>query len=60
MDKRFSVSWVIVIWLVVGVVVTINHHYGDQLQNASQVATFTAGVLLWPVLATGGNVFIAF
>lgn len=60
MKDRFSVSWVVVAWLIVGVVVAINQDYGRQLDNASQIATFLLGVILWPILATGGDVLISF
>jgi hypothetical protein len=60
MKDRFSVSWVVVAWLIIGVVVAINQDYGRQLDNASQIATFLLGVVLWPILATGGDVLLRF
>jgi hypothetical protein len=60
MDRRFSISWVLLIWLIIGVVVAINKDYGRALDNASQVATFLLAVLLWPIPATGGVVLISF
>lgn len=60
MDRRFSISWVLLIWLIIGVVVAINKDYGRSLDSASQVATFLLAVLLWPIPATGGVVLISF
>jgi hypothetical protein len=58
--SRFSISWVVLVWLIIGVIVAINQDYGDSLDTASQIATFISGVVLWPVLATGGDVAIVF
>lgn len=52
--------WILVAWLLIGVIVAINQDYGQQLDNASRVATFMLGVLLWPILAIGGDVAIHF
>lgn len=62
MARRMSVPWVwvVIAWLIIGVIVAINQDYGQQLDSASQVATFIFGVLLWPILATGGDVAIRF
>jgi hypothetical protein len=58
--KSFNISWVMLVWLIIGVIVAINNHYGRTLENASEVATFIFGVLLWPILAFGGDVLIHF
>jgi ABC-type Na+ efflux pump permease subunit len=58
--SRFSISWVVLVWLIIGVIVAINQDYADSLDNASQIVTFILGVVLWPVLATGGDVAITF
>lgn len=59
-SARFSVSWIVVAWLVIGLIVAINEDYGRQLENASQVASFLLAVILWPIPATGGAVAINF
>jgi hypothetical protein len=56
--NRFSISWVVLAWLIIGVIVAINQDYGRSLDTGSQIATFILGVLLWPILATGGDVAI--
>jgi ABC-type Na+ efflux pump permease subunit len=58
--SRFSISWVVVVWLMIGVIVAINQDYADSLDTASQIATFILGVVLWPILVTGGDVAITF
>lgn len=60
MPRYFRISWVVLIWLIIGVVVAINKDYGRSLDNASEVATFVLAVLLWPIPATGGSVGIRF
>jgi hypothetical protein len=57
---RFSISWVVLAWLIVGVIVAINQDYGRHLETASQIATFISGVIFWPILATGGDIRIVF
>jgi hypothetical protein len=58
--NRVSISWVVLLWLVVGVIVALNQDYGRSLDSGSEIATFLLGVILWPVLATGGDVAIVF
>jgi len=60
MSRNVSISWFLLIWLIVGVVVAINKDYARSLDTASEVATFLLAVLLWPIPATGGAVFIHF
>jgi len=60
MNSRVSISWVLLVWLIIGVVVAINKDYGRALDDASQIATFLLAVILWPIPATGGVVLIAF
>jgi len=62
MPNRVSipVPWIIVVWLVVGVIVAINKDYGQNLDGASEIATFLLAVLLWPIPATDGAVLIRF
>ena len=58
--RRFSISWVALAWLVIGIIVAINQGYGEQLDSGSQAGTFILGIILWPILATGGDVAISF
>ena len=60
MGGRVSISWVLLVWLIIGVVVAINKDYGRALDSGSQIATFVLAVALWPIPATGGAVGISF
>jgi hypothetical protein len=58
--RRFSISWLLLVWLIIGVVVAANQDYARSLDSGSEIATFILGVILWPILATGGDVGIRF
>jgi hypothetical protein len=60
MPRRFSISWAVLIWLIIGVVVAINKDYARSLDTASEVATFLLAIVLWPIPATDGTVLIRF
>lgn len=60
MNSKVSISWVLLVWLIIGVVVAIQNDYGRSLDSGSQIATFILAVLLWPIPATGGSVGIHF
>ena len=60
MHSRVSIPLILVIWVVIGVVVAANKDYAEHLDNASQVATFVLGIVLWPILAFDGAVAIRF
>jgi len=60
MGGRVSISWVLLVWLIIGVVVAINKDYARALDTGSQIATFLLAVVLWPIPATGGAVGIHF
>ena len=60
MERRISISWVLIVWVVVGIVVAINKDYAKSLDTADQIATFLLAVILWPIPATGGAVGISF
>ena len=55
---RFSIPWVVVIWVVIGLVVAINKGFADSLNGGSEVATFILAIALWPIPALDGNVLI--
>ncbi|HET8619584.1 MAG TPA: hypothetical protein VFM27_11520 [Acidimicrobiales bacterium] len=48
------------IWVIIGIFVAVNKGYGDNVENASQVATFMLAVVLWPIPALDGAVAITF
>ncbi len=47
-------------WLIIGVIVAANQDYARSLDSGSEIATFILGVVLWPILATRGDVGIRF
>ena len=55
---RLTIPWVVVIWLVAGLVVAINKGFADSLNSGSEVATFIAAIVVWPIPALDGNVLI--
>lgn len=55
---RFSISWVVVIWVIAGLVVAINKGFADSLNGGSEVATFILAIVVWPIPALDGNVLI--
>jgi hypothetical protein len=45
--------------VIIGVLVAVNNGY-DTFDNADEIGRFVLGVILWPVLATSGDVSIRF
>ena len=60
MSKTVSISWVLLVWLIVGVFVAVNKDYTRSLDSGSEIATFLLAVVLWPIPATDGLVLIRF
>ncbi|MGH9211801.1 MAG: hypothetical protein ACRD2C_14115 [Acidimicrobiales bacterium] len=60
MTRNVSISWVLLLWLIIGVIVAINKDYGQSLDSGSEIATFLLAVVLWPIPATDGAVLIRF
>jgi hypothetical protein len=59
LNTRVRVPIVLLIWVIIGLIVAINKNYQD-IDNASELATFILAVILWPIPATGGRVGIRF
>jgi hypothetical protein len=57
MNTRVRVPVVLLIWVIIGIIVAINKGY-DDIDNASELATFILAIILWPIPATGGAVRI--
>jgi hypothetical protein len=62
--KRVSIPVVVLAWVVVGVIIAINEGYGDfdvaGRDDIDMVGRFILAVILWPVLALGGDVDLNF
>jgi hypothetical protein len=59
MHTRVRVPLVALIWVIIGVLVAVNNGY-DSFERADEVGTFVLAVILWPILAFGGDVRIDF
>jgi hypothetical protein len=55
----FLAVWIVVVWIVVGVVVAAIYDYFDSLETVGQVLTTIAAVLLWPLLLFGFDIRIS-
>ena len=60
MRGRVRIPVVFLIWVIIGIFVAVNKGYGDNVDNASEVATFMLAVVLWPIPALDGAVAISF
>ncbi len=60
MRGRVRIPIVLLIWLVIGVIVAVGKGYGENMESASQVATFILAAFLWPIPALDGAVGISF
>ena len=55
----FLAVWIVVVWIVVGVVVAAIYDYFDSLETVGQVLTTIAAVLFWPLLLFGFDIRIS-
>lgn len=55
----FLAVWIVVVWIVVGVVAAAIYDYFDSLETVGQVLTTIAAVLLWPLLLFGFDIRIS-
>jgi hypothetical protein len=60
MHSRVSIPWLLLVWVIIGIFVAVNKGYGDDIDNASELATFILAVFLWPIPALDGAVAIRF
>jgi uncharacterized membrane protein len=59
MRTRVRIPLLFLIWVIIGVLVAVNNGY-DRFDNADQIFTFVLAVILWPILATSGDVAVHF
>ena len=52
-------SFLVMAWIVVGVVIAATQDYFDRLETAGGVASAVVAVLLWPLLILGFDVRIS-
>ena len=52
------VSLFFVVWLVIGVIVAINHQYFGDLKTLGAVLSALVAILLWPLILLGTKITI--
>ncbi len=55
---RFGVSWLVVLYLVVGGIVAGAHHYWTNIQTFKAVVSALLATVLWPLILLGVNLHI--
>ena len=53
MHRRYTVSLGFVIWVIIGIVVAVDHSYSHDLHGISRVIDLLLAVLLWPLVLLG-------
>jgi hypothetical protein len=56
--RRYGVSWLVVIYLVAGGIVSATHHYWSNLNTLKAIVSAVLATLLWPLLLVGVNLHI--
>ena len=55
---RAGVSWIFVLYLVIGGIVAATHHYWSTLHTWKQVLSAVLATLFWPLLLVGVNLHL--
>jgi hypothetical protein len=55
MQSRVSVSLILLIWVIIGVIVATNEGFAD-FDSTEHVVQFIMNVIAWPIPAFGGGV----
>jgi hypothetical protein len=55
---RVGVSWIAVVYLVVGGIVAATHHYWSNLDTVKAWVSALIATVLWPLLLLGVNLHI--
>jgi hypothetical protein len=53
-----GVSWLVVIYLVAGGIVSATHHYWSNLHSVKAVVSALIATVLWPLILLGVNLHI--
>ena len=56
MGRSRSVSLVLVVWLVIGVIVAYSHQYMDSLKTLGSVVSALLAIVLWPIVLLGTRI----
>ena len=53
MFRPRHVSWLVIVWIVIGIVVAAAHHFFDHLNTLGAILSAVLAVLLWPLVLLG-------
>lgn len=46
-------GWIPLVWLVIGVVVAVTHHFFDHIGTIGAIVSAILAILLWPLVLLG-------
>lgn len=55
---RVGVSWIFVVWLVVGAIVAATHNYWQNVHSLKAIGSGLLATVLWPLILLGINLHI--
>jgi hypothetical protein len=55
---RVGVSWLLVVYLVVGAIVAATHHYWQNVHSLKAIGSGLLATVLWPLILIGINLHI--
>ncbi|MEN3341030.1 MAG: hypothetical protein V7644_434 [Actinomycetota bacterium] len=55
---RVGVSWIAVLYLVIGAIVAATHHYWQNIHSLKAIASGVLGTILWPLILLHINLHI--
>ena len=55
---RVGVSWLLVVYLVVGAIVAATHHYWQNVHSLKAIGSGLLATVLWPLILVGINLHI--
>jgi hypothetical protein len=55
---RVGVSWILVLWLVIGAIVAATHHYWQNVHSLKAIGSGILGTILWPLILLHINLHI--
>jgi hypothetical protein len=55
---RAGVSWVVVLWLLIGAIVAATHHYWSNIHTIKAVVSAVLATILWPLVLLHVNLHV--
>jgi hypothetical protein len=56
--RRSGVSWLTIIYLIVGAIVAASHHYWQNIDTWKTLLSAVLATILWPLLLLGINLHV--